>query len=121
MRRPDIFRCGVAGAPVVTRQNYDTYYTERYLGLPSENAEGYRASSVLTYAGDLRQPLLLIHGLTDDNVYSQHSIQVSDALYRAGKTFNFLPLLGTRRMSEPVLRLRLQTRIIEFFDGILKP
>lgn len=121
MRRPDIFRCGVAGAPVVTWENYDTYYTERYLGLPSENAEGYRASGVLTYAGDLRQPLLLIHGLTDDNVYSQHSIQLSDALYRAGKTFNFLPLLGTHMMSDPLLRLRLQTRIIEFFDGILKP
>ncbi|MBA3833257.1 MAG: DPP IV N-terminal domain-containing protein [Chthoniobacterales bacterium] len=121
IRRPDVFRCGVAGAPVVTWENYDTHYTERYLGLPSENAEGYRASSVLTYAGDLRQPLLLIHGLTDDNVYVQHSIQLSDALFKAGKTFNFLPLLGTHMQSDPVLRLRLQTRVIEFFDGILKP
>jgi len=120
MRKPDIFRCGVAGAPVVTWENYDTYYTERYLGLPSENAEGYRASSVLTYAADLRQPLLLIHGLTDDNVYAQHSMQLSDALFNAGKTFNFLPLLGTHMVSDPLLRLRRQTRIVEFFDGILK-
>jgi dipeptidyl-peptidase 4 len=120
IRRPDVFRCGVAGAPVVTWENYDTFYTERYLGLPSENAEGYRASSVLTYAADLRQPLLLIHGLTDDNVYVQHSMQLSDALFNAGKTFNFLPLLGTHMVSDPLLRLRRQTRIIEFFDSIFK-
>jgi len=119
-RRPDIFRCGVVGAPVVTWENYDTHYTERYLGLPSENAEGYRASSVLTYASELRQPLLLIHGLTDDNVYVQHSMQLSDALFTAGKTFNFLPLLGTHMVSEPLLRLRRQTRIAEFFDANLK-
>jgi dipeptidyl-peptidase-4 len=120
IRRPDIFRCGVAGAPVVTWENYDTHYTERYLGLPSENDEGYRASSVLTYATDLRQPLLLIHGLTDDNVYVQHSMQLCDALFNAGKTFTFLPLLGTHMVSEPVLRLRRQTRIMEFFDENLK-
>jgi dipeptidyl-peptidase-4 len=119
-RRPDIFRCGVVGAPVVTWENYDTHYTERYLGLPSENAEGYRASSVLTYASELRQPLLLIHGLTDDNVYFQHSLQLSEALFAAGKTFNFLPLLGTHMVSDPVLRLRRQTRIAEFFDANLE-
>jgi dipeptidyl-peptidase-4 len=120
MRQPEVFRCGVAGAPVVTWENYDTYYTERYLGLPSENPEGYRAGSVLTYAADLRQPLLLIHGLTDDNVYAQHSMQLSEALFNAGKTFNFLPLLGTHMVSDPLLRLRRQTRIVEFFDGVLK-
>ncbi|MEY2563732.1 MAG: dipeptidyl-peptidase 4 [Verrucomicrobiota bacterium] len=120
MQRPEIFRCAVAGAPVVTWENYDTFYTERYLGLPSENAEGYRASSVLTHAKDLRQPLLLIHGLTDDNVYAQHSMQLADALFNAGKTFEFLPLLGTHMVSEPILRLRRQTRIVEFFDGVLK-
>lgn len=120
MRKPEVFCCAVVGAPVVTWENYDTYYTERYLGLPSENAEGYRASSVLTYATDLRQPLLLIHGLTDDNVYVQHSMQLSDALFNAGKTFTFLPLLGTHMVSDPVLRLRRQTRIVEFFDSVLK-
>ena len=120
-RRPDIFRCGVVGAPVVTWENYDTHYTERYLGLPSENAAGYRASNVLTYAAELRQPLLLIHGLTDDNVYAQHSMQLSKALFNAGKPFNFLPMLGTHMVSDPLLRLRRQTRIMEFFDAELKP
>ncbi|HKP01734.1 MAG TPA: DPP IV N-terminal domain-containing protein [Chthoniobacterales bacterium] len=121
MQRPDIFRCAVVGAPVVTWENYDTHYTERYLGLPSENAEGYKKSSVLTYASNLSRPLLLIHGLTDDNVYAQHSIQLSQALFEAGKPFNFLPLLGTHMVSEPLLRLRRQTRIMEFFDAELKP
>ena len=121
MRRPDIFRCGVAGAPVVSWENYDTHYTERYLGLPSKNAEAYRVSSVLTYAADLSHPLFLIHGLTDDNVYFQHSMQLMEALFQAGKTFEFLPLLGTHMVSDPVPRLRRQTRIIEFFDRELRP
>ena len=120
LRKPEIFRCAVIGAPVVTWENYDTYYTERYLGLPSENEEGYRLSNVLTYAADLRQPVLLIHGLTDDNVYAQHSMQLADAWFNAGKTFMFVPLLGTHMVSEPVLRLRRQARIMEFFDGVLK-
>ena len=120
LRKPEIFRCAVIGAPVVTWENYDTYYTERYLGLPSENEEGYRLSNVLTYAADLRQPVLLIHGLTDDNVYAQHSMQLADAWFNAGKTFTFVPLLGTHMVSEPVLRLRRQARIMEFFDGVLK-
>jgi dipeptidyl-peptidase-4 len=121
MQKPEIFRCAVVGAPVVTWENYDTHYTERYLGLPSENPDGYRKSSVLTYASNLSRPLLLIHGLTDDNVYFQHSVQLSQALFEAGKDFNFLPLLGTHMVSEPLLRLRRQTRIMDFFDAELKP
>jgi dipeptidyl-peptidase-4 len=121
MQKPDVFRCAAVGAPVVTWENYDTHYTERYLGLPAENADGYRKSSVLTYAKDLRNPLLLIHGLTDDNVYAQHSMQLADALFTAGKPFTFLPLLGTHMVSEPIQRLRRQARIMEFFDAELKP
>ncbi|HSV62267.1 MAG TPA: DPP IV N-terminal domain-containing protein [Chthoniobacterales bacterium] len=121
MQKPDVFRCAVAGAPVVTWENYDTHYTERYLGLPSENADGYKKSSVLTYVSNLNRPLLLVHGLTDDNVYFQHSVQLSEALFVAGKSFNFLPLLGTHMVSEPLLRLRRQMRVIEFFDAELKP
>ncbi len=120
MQKPEIFRCAVVGAPVVSWENYDTHYTERYLGLPSESPDGYRASNVLTYASKLSRPLLLVHGLTDDNVYFQHSVQLSEALFEAGKNFNFLPLLGTHMVSEPLLRLRRQTRVIDFFDVELK-
>ena len=121
LRRPDVFKCGVAGAPVVTWENYDTTYTERYLGLPQENPEAYRISSVLTYAADLTRPLLIVHGATDDNVYFQHSVQLADALYRAGKPFEFLPLLGTHMISDPMTRLRREVRVAEFFDRNLTP
>ncbi|HUR59614.1 MAG TPA: prolyl oligopeptidase family serine peptidase [Opitutaceae bacterium] len=120
-RRPDVFRCAVAGAPVVTWENYDTHYTERYLGLPQSAPEAYRVSNVTTYAGQLSRPLMLIHGLTDDNVYFQHTLQLADALYMAGKPYELLPMLGTHMVSDPVVKLRQQTRIVEFFDRELKP
>jgi dipeptidyl-peptidase-4 len=121
IRRPDVFKAGVAGAPVVTWENYDTTYTERYLGLPQENPEAYKISSVLTYADGLKRPLLIVHGATDDNVYFQHSVQLADALYRAGKPFEFLPLLGTHMISDPMTRLRREVRVAEFFDHNLAP
>ncbi len=123
IRRPDVFRAGIAGAPVVTWENYDTYYTERYIGLPLENPEGYHASSVLTYAAQLSRPLLIIHGLTDDNVYFQHSVQLTDALFLAGKTYEFMPLLGTHMAGarSSVVRLREEQRYMEFFNRNLRP
>jgi dipeptidyl-peptidase-4 len=123
LRRPDVFKAGVAGAPVVTWENYDTYYTERYMGLPQENPEGYRASSVLTYAGQLSRPFFLIHGLTDDNVYFQHSVQLADALFLAGKPYEFMPMLGTHMAgaSSSVVRLREEQRILEFLNRVLRP
>jgi len=119
IRRPDIFRAGVAGAPVVTWENYDTHYTERYLGLPAEAPEAYRVSNVTTYAKDLKQPLLIIHGLTDDNVYAQHSLQLVDALFMAGKAYEFMPMLGTHMVSDPIVRQSQQERIMAFFARAL--
>lgn len=115
IRRGDFFRAGVAGAPVVTWENYDTHYTERYLGLPQNHPEAYRVSNVTTYAAALQRPLLLIHGLTDDNVYVQHTLQLADALFNLGKPYDFLPMLGTHMISDPVVRLNQQRRIMAFF------
>lgn len=116
MRRPDVFKCGVAGAPVADFADYDTYYTERYLGLPSENSEGYQACNVLTWAKDLSVPLLLIHGTADDNVYFMHSLKICDALTRAGKSFEFLPLTGfTHAVRDPDIIISTHKRTIEFF------
>ena len=117
LRRPDVFRCGVAGAPVITWENYDTFYTERYLGLPQTDPEAYQVSSVLSYANKLERPLLLIHGLTDDNVYAQHTLQLCDALFMAGKPYEFMPMLGTHMAgsSDPIVKLRQQQRVMEFF------
>ncbi len=123
IRRPDVFACGVAGAPVVTWENYDTFYTERYLGLPQTDPAAYKVSSVLTYASELKRPLLLIHGLTDDNVYAQHTLQLCDALFMAGKPYEFMPMLGTHMAgsSDPTVKLRQQQRVMEFFARHLHP
>ena len=73
------------GRPVVDWLDYDTHYTERYLGLPDKHAEAYREASLLTYANDLRRPLLLIHGTADDNVYFRHTLKLANALFREGQ------------------------------------
>jgi dipeptidyl-peptidase-4 len=110
----------VAGAPVVTWENYDTHYTERYLGVPPAASEAYRVSNVTTYATQLERPLLLIHGLTDDNVYAQHTLQLIDALFMAGKPYEFMPMLGTHLISDPAVRLNQYERIMEFFARNLR-
>lgn len=120
IRRPDVFSCGVAGAPVTDWQDYDTHYTERYLDLPSANQEGYRKSSVLTYADELRRPLLLIHGLTDDNVYFTHTAKLADALFRAGRPYELLLLPGTHMVSDAEQNFRRWTRVIDFFNAHLR-
>ena len=117
MRMPDVFHVGVAGAPVVDWHDYDTHYTERYMGLPQNNEDGYRASNVLTYADRLSRPLLLIHGTSDDNVYFMHSLKLADALFRQGRRFDFLPLAGfTHMVPDPLVTTRLYTRIMDHFD-----
>ncbi|MEE8410150.1 MAG: DPP IV N-terminal domain-containing protein [Myxococcota bacterium] len=121
MRRGDVYHAGVAGAPVADWLDYDTHYTERYLGLPDANADGYKESSVLTYAEKLERPLLIIHGTADDNVYFTHALKISDALFRAGKQHDFLPLSNfTHMVPDPLVTTRLYTRIVEHFDQHLR-
>lgn len=88
LNAPDLFRAGIAGAPVVDWRLYDTIYTERYLKLPQENEEGYRLSSPIHYAKNLASPLMLIHNYSDDNVLFQNTMQMSVALEEAGKQFD---------------------------------
>ncbi|MBA3288904.1 MAG: prolyl oligopeptidase family serine peptidase, partial [Acidimicrobiia bacterium] len=99
LRRPDVFHAAVAGAPVTEWRLYDTYYTERYLGDPNERPEVYDASSLLPLADGLSRPLLLIHGLADDNVVAAHSLQLSSALLAAGRPHEVLPLVGVTHMT----------------------
>ncbi|MBL8796564.1 MAG: S9 family peptidase [Planctomycetia bacterium] len=116
LKRPDVFHAAVAGAPVTDWEDYDTHYTERYLGLPQENPEAYQEASLLTYAKDLKRPLLLIHGTADDNVYFRHSLKLADALFRAGKDFEILPLPSlTHMVPDPVVMERLYGRIAGHF------
>jgi dipeptidyl-peptidase-4 len=115
LRRPDVFKVAVAGAPVVDWHDYDTHYTERYLDLPERNPEGYRASSPLTYAADLERPLLVVHGTADDNVYFFHSLKLAEALFRAGRRFDFLPLPRvTHQIADAVVRERLWERVVAY-------
>ncbi len=99
LRRPDVFHAAIAGAPVTEWRLYDTHYTERYLGDPTEQPDVYDANSLLPLAVDLRRPLLLVHGLADDNVVAAHSLQLSQALLAAGKPHELLALVGVTHMT----------------------
>jgi len=122
-RRPDVFRVGVASAPVVDWMNYDTAYTERYLGVPppAGTADDYPRNGLLAYAKDLSRPLLVIHGTADDNVHFSESLLLADTLFRAGKKFDFLPLAGmTHIIADPALQARDWQRVFAFFDQHLR-
>ncbi len=84
-RRPDVFRAACAGAPVTGWDGYDTHYTERYMGTPAENPDGYEQAAVMTHVAGLRdRSLLLVHGLIDENVHFRHSARLVNAMIRAG-------------------------------------
>jgi dipeptidyl-peptidase-4 len=117
LRRPDVYKAAVAGAPVTDWLDYDTHYTERYLGLPQDNPAAYKEASLLPYAANLKRPLLLIHGTADDNVYFRHTLKLADALFRAGRDFDLLPLSGLTHMAnDPVAMERLYGRIAGHFQ-----
>ena len=97
--RPDVFHAAVAGAPVTEWRLYDTAYTERYLGDPNEQPDVYDRNSLLPLAEKLERPLMLIHGLADDNVFAAHTLQLSSALLAAGRPHTVLPLSGVTHMT----------------------
>lgn len=99
MRRPDAVHAAVAGAPVTDWTLYDTHYTERYIGHPDTDAANYERSSLLTDAPNLGRPLMLIHGLADDNVVAAHTLKLSQALLEAGRAHEVLPLSGVTHMT----------------------
>ncbi|MCI0700632.1 MAG: alpha/beta fold hydrolase [Planctomycetia bacterium] len=117
LRKPDIFKAAVAGAPVTDWEDYDTHYTERYMGLLPESKKQYDEASLIPLAKDLKRPLLLVHGTADDNVYYRHTLKLSDALFRAGKDFESLPLPGVTHMytSDPLVMERLWAKTATFF------
>jgi dipeptidyl-peptidase-4 len=99
LRAPDMFHCAVAGAPVTKWDLYDTHYTERYMGNPHTHAADYEATSLVAHAHLLERPLLLIHGLADDNVLAAHTLQFSTALLHHGKVHELLALSGVTHMT----------------------
>ncbi|MBV8809976.1 MAG: S9 family peptidase [Acidobacteriaceae bacterium] len=120
LRAPDVFKVGVAGAPVTNWHNYDTIYTERYMGLPDQNAPGYDAASNVKNAAKLEGKLLIVHNIEDDNVLFQNTMQMAKALEDANKEF-FMQIYPqkTHGVSGP-LRRPLYEEMTNFFDAHLK-
>jgi dipeptidyl-peptidase 4 len=122
MRRPDVFRAAIAGAPVTDWKLYDTHYTERYLGDPSIDDTAYANSSLLPLASSLTRPLLLIHGLADDNVVAAHTLQLSSALLAAGKPHEVLPLVGVTHMTpQEVVAENMLLHQLDFLRRFIAP
>jgi dipeptidyl-peptidase-4 len=99
LRRPDVFHAAVAGAPITEHRLYDTHYMERYLGHPDQEPDNYERCSLIGDAPNLQRPLLLIHGLVDDNVVVAHTLRLSAALMAAGRLHCVLPLSGVTHMT----------------------
>ena len=115
------FRAGVAVAPVTDQRNYDTIYTERYMGLLKDDAAGYEQSDVNLSADRLHGALLLVHGTGDDNVHFQNSIQMIDALIKAGKQFRLMIYPNkTHSIAGQDARVHLFTMILDHFERELK-
>ncbi|MGW2979506.1 prolyl oligopeptidase family serine peptidase [Streptomyces humidus] len=130
LRRPDVFHAAVVGAPVTDLRLYDTHYQERYLGHPGEHPEVYRRNSLIDDEGlvdavEPARPMLIIHGLADDNVVVAHSLRLSSALLAAGRPHEVLPLSGVTHMTpqEQVAEnlLHLQLDFLRRSLGLVRP
>ena len=122
LRRPDVFHAAVSGAPVTDGILYDTHYTERYLGMPQVETHAYDRYRLLDDAPNLSRPLMLIHGIADDNVYVANTLQLSQRLLEAGRPHTVLPLSGiTHAPRDPEVAenlLLLQVRFLRDALGI---
>jgi|HubBroStandDraft_1064217.scaffolds.fasta_scaffold15805_2 dipeptidyl-peptidase-4 len=116
---PTVFKAGIAGAPVTDWRNYDTIYTERYMGLPEENAEGYKRSSPQTNAGDIKARLLIIHNIEDDNVHFQNTLQMANLLEREGKQFQMLVYPQKSHGVGGALQRQMHQAMLDFFEKAL--
>jgi dipeptidyl-peptidase 4 len=119
---PGVFRAGAAGAPVTDWRNYDTIYTERYMGKPDANPKGYEASSPLARAKDLDADLLLLHGSSDDNVHLANTVAFVDALIEAGRPYSLQIFPrehhGLRPKQDRVAR---DAAVLALFERSLRP
>jgi dipeptidyl-peptidase-4 len=120
-RAPETFQVGVAGAMVSSWDGYDTHYTERYMGTPASNPEGYANSSVMTHVDKLTGNLMIVHGLIDENVHFRHSARMVDALVKARKQYELLLFPNERHMPRAEGdRVYMEERIRDYFDAHLR-
>ncbi|MEO8308823.1 MAG: S9 family peptidase [Pseudomonadota bacterium] len=122
MKAPDSFAAAVVGAPVTDWRLYDTHYTERYMSTPALNPDGYRSADVLTYAAQLQRPLLLIHGMADDNVLFTNSTTLMKALQDANRPFDLMTYPGGKHglTSHQDTGPHVYGQMLRFFDRELK-
>jgi dipeptidyl-peptidase-4 len=121
LKRPDVFHAAVAGAPVTEWRLYDTCYTERYLGDPNTQPEVYDRNSLIPLAPLLERPLMIIHGLADDNVVAAHTLRLSSALLAAGRPHTVLPLSGVTHMAaQEVVAENLKLLQVQFLKDNLR-
>ncbi|GJP30639.1 hypothetical protein CLOM_g4174 [Closterium sp. NIES-68] len=119
-RYPSLFRCAISGAPVTAWDGYDTHYTERYMGLPSEQPTAYDRSSVMRHVGGIRGRLLLVHGMIDENVHFRHTVRLVQALTTAAKQYELLLFPEERHMPRGLRdRTYMEERIYEFLNRSL--
>ncbi len=117
---PGLIKAAVAGAPVTSWRNYDTIYTERYMGLPDDNIEGYKAGSPQTKASDLQSKLLIIHNIEDDNVHFANTMQMADLLEKANRPFTMLTYPQKTHGVTGPLRRHMYQALLSFFEQNLK-
>ncbi len=121
LNAPDVFRCGIAGAPVTNWLNYDTIYTERYMGLPDEDAEAYQKTALPQHAANLKAKLMIVHNFEDDNVLFQNTMQMVDALEREGKEFEFMLYPQKTHGVSGAASRQMDASMLDFFERNLKP
>ena len=121
LHAPNLFRAGVAGAPATNFLNYDTIYTERYMGLPADNKEGYAATDMTKLAGDLKGRLMLMGNLEDDNVLFRNMLQMTSALQAAGKPFDLMLYPQKTHGVTGTLARHLSATVLAFFERELRP
>lgn len=120
VKYPEVFKCAVSGAPVTSWDGFDTFYTEKYMGLPAENPSGYEHSSVMHHVDNMKGKLLLVHGMIDENVHFRHTARLVNALMAAGKPYELLILPDERHMPRSLGdRIYMENRIWDFIDRSL--
>jgi dipeptidyl-peptidase-4 len=121
LNRPGVWKAAIAGAPVTDWRLYDSIWTERYLDRPQDNADGYRDSSPITYTANLKDHLLVVHGLADDNVHPQNSINLSGDFIKAGVSFEQAFYPGQKHGFRGASSRHFYERATEFFERELAP
>ena len=120
LNAPGVFRAGIAGAPVTDWHNYDTIYTERYMGLPKDNPDGYQNSALPAKVNNLKGSLMIAHNLEDDNVLFQNTVQLVDALERAGKAFEMQVYTQKTHGVTGAEARQLNAAMVDFFERTLR-